>query len=123
MAKLLIHLTHGPDAPTQADRAFLIAKTAVREGHQVSMFLAGKAVELLRDEVLDSVLGVGKGVTTVRESYNEIIEGNGKIYLSQVSCGARGITDEDLQNKDVELGEPNVLVQLTVEHDQVITYG
>jgi predicted peroxiredoxin len=123
MAKILIHLTHGPEAPTQADRAFLIAKTAINEGHNVSMFLAGSAVQLMRDDILDSVIGVGDGVTSLRESYDAIISGGGDIYLSRISCGARGMTDQELSGKKVELAEPNVLVQLTVDHDRVITYG
>ncbi|NGM82476.1 DsrE family protein [Paenibacillus sp. 7124] len=123
MAKILIHLTHGPEAPTQADRAFLIAKTAIQEGHFVSMFLAGSAVQLLRDDILDSVIGVGDGVTTVRESYDAIVGGGGAIYLSRISCGARGMTEKELSGKQARLAEPNVLVRLTVDHDRVITYG
>lgn len=123
MAKILIHLTHGPEAPTQADRAFLIAKTAINEGHKVSMFLAGSAVQLMRDDILDSVIGVGEGVTTLRESYDTIVSGGGDIYLSRISCGARGMTEQELSGKTVELAEPNILVQLTVDHDRVITYG
>ncbi|MEC1522800.1 DsrE family protein [Neobacillus niacini] len=123
MAKILIHLTHGPEAPTQADRAFLIAKTAIDEGHKVSMFLAGSAVQLLRDDILDSVIGIGDGVTSLRESYDTIVSGGGDIYLSRISCGARGMTEHELSGKKVELAEPNVLVQLTVDHDRVITYG
>ncbi|WHY77110.1 DsrE family protein [Neobacillus sp. WH10] len=123
MAKILIHLTHGPEAPTQADRAFLIAKTAIDDGHKVSMFLAGSAVQLLRDEILDSVIGVGDGVTSLRESYEKIVSNGGDIYLSRISCGARGMTEQELSGKKVELAEPNVLVQLTVDHDRVITYG
>lgn len=123
MAKLLIHLTHGPEAPTQADRAFLIAKTALREGHSVSMFLAGSAVSLMKDENLNKTIGIGEGVTSLRESFDEIIGNGGRIVLSEVSCGARGMTESELVGKQVELGEPKVLVELTVEHDKVITYG
>lgn len=123
MAKILIHLTHGPEAPTQADRAFLIAKTAIREGHKVSMFLAGSAVQLIKNELLDSTIGIGDGVTPLRESFDEIVSGGGDIYLSRISCGARGVNEQELSGKKVELAEPNVLVQLTVDHDRVITYG
>ncbi|MBM4763657.1 DsrE family protein [Bacillus sp. B15-48] len=123
MAKILIHLTHGPSAPTQADRAFLIAKTAVEEGHQVSMFLAGEAVELIKDENLDKTLGVGVTAVPLKNSVDAIISGGGRIVLSKVSCGARNVGDGDLVNKDVELGMPNELVKMTVEHDKVITYG
>jgi predicted peroxiredoxin len=120
---LLIHLTHGPEKPTQADRAFLIAKTALRDGHQVSMFLAGSAVQLIRDEHLDSVLGVGETATELRNSFQEIIQNGGRIVLSKVSCGARGITEEDIKGKKVEQGSPSVLVEMTASCDKVITYG
>ncbi|MDR7079358.1 DsrE family protein [Neobacillus niacini] len=120
---LMIHLTHGPEAPTQADRAFLIAKTALRDGHQASMFLAGSAVQLVKEEHLDTVLGVGVTATELRNSVNEIIERGGRIVLSQVSCGARGITEKDLLGKKIELGSPSVLVEMTAACDKVITYG
>jgi len=123
MAKILIHLTHGPSAPTQADRAFLIAKTAVEEGHQVSMFLAGAAVELIRDENLDKTFGVGVTAVPLRDSVDAIIDGGGKIVLSQVSCGARSVGNDDLKGKNIELGMPNALVKMTVENDKIITYG
>jgi uncharacterized protein len=120
---LLIHLTHGPEAPTQADRAFLIAKTALRDGHQASMFLAGSAVQLIKDENLDTVFGVGVTATELRNSVNEILDSGGRIVLSQVSCGARGITEKELAGKKIELGSPSVLVEMTAACDKVITYG
>jgi len=45
MAKILVHLTHGPEHPTRAALAFLVARSAIDEGHSVSMFLAGDAVQ------------------------------------------------------------------------------
>ena len=44
MAKILVHLTHGPEHHTPAVLAFLEAKSAIEEGHSVSMFLSGEAV-------------------------------------------------------------------------------
>jgi predicted peroxiredoxin len=41
MAKILVHLTHGPEHPTRAALAFLVAKAAIEEGHTVTLFLAG----------------------------------------------------------------------------------
>jgi uncharacterized protein len=61
MAKLLIHITHGTEVPTRAALGFLVAKTGLDEGHAVSLFLAGDAVPLLRDEILDSLAGIGTG--------------------------------------------------------------
>jgi predicted peroxiredoxin len=61
MAKILIHITRGPEDPTRAALGFLVAKTAAEEGHEVSLFLAGDAVQLLRQPVLDSLVGLGTG--------------------------------------------------------------
>ncbi|XID91876.1 DsrE family protein [Paenibacillaceae bacterium WGS1546] len=120
MAKIFVHLTHGPEAPTQADRAFLIAKAALEEGHAVSMFLAGAAVTLMREEAMDHVYGFG---LKLREYYDFIIEKGGRIYLSSMSCESRGMTAEDLRGKAVTLASPNDLVNLSVEHDRMFTYG
>ena len=48
---ILIHITQGPENPTRAALGFLVAKTAIDEGHMVTLFLAGDAVNLLQDSV------------------------------------------------------------------------
>ena len=60
-ARILVHVTHGPEQPTRAALAFLVAKSALDEGHTVSLFLAGDAVQLIRDPVLDNLVGLGTG--------------------------------------------------------------
>ena len=120
MARILVHLTHGPEHPTRAALGFLVARAAVDEGHEVSMFLAGDAVQLLRDAVLDSLTGLGTG--SLRESYEAVVAGGGRLYVSGMSGKARGLTEADLDGKPAELAMPNVLVRLVLEHDRVITY-
>ena len=53
MAKILVRVTCGPENPTKAALAFLVARSAIDDGHEVSMFLACDGVQLLRDAVLD----------------------------------------------------------------------
>lgn len=120
MSKILVHLTHGPEDPTRAALAFLVARSAVDEGHSVSLFLAGDAVQLLRDAVLDNLAGLGTG--KLREHYDAIVAGGGKFYLSGMSSKARGLTDADLNGKPAEFAMPNVLVRLSLEHDRMFTY-
>jgi len=60
---------------------------------------------------------------TLREYYDFIIENGGRIYLSSMSCHARGMTAEDLKDRKVTLASPNDLVNLSVEHDRMFTYG
>lgn len=119
-SRILVHVTHGPEQPTRAALAFLVAKSALDEGHTVTLFLAGDAVVLVRDAVLDSVSGVGTG--KLRDSYEAIVKAGGRFYLSGMSSQARGLTAAELAGKPVEFAPPSVLVRLSLEHDRMFTY-
>ena len=116
MAKLLIHLTCGPEDPTRAALGFLVGRAAVEEGHEVSLFLAADAVQLLRQPVLDSLVGLGTG--HLRESYDALVAGGARFYVSGMSSKARGFEPDGI----AEAAPPNRLVQLALEHDRVLTY-
>jgi predicted peroxiredoxin len=120
MARILVHIISGPESPTRAALGFLVAKAALEEGHEVSLFLAGDGVQLIRDAVLDSLNGLGTG--SLRESYDAIAAGGGRIYLSGMSSKARGVGEQDLEGKPAEMAMPNRLVQLAVESDRALTY-
>src|SRR5688572_4714620 len=120
MAKILVHITHGPEHPTRAALGFLVAKSALDEGHEVTMFLAGDAVQLVRDSVLDNLVGLGTG--KLRELYDALVAGGVRIYLSGMSSKVRGVSDSDLAGKPVEFAMPNVLVRLSLENDRMFTY-
>lgn len=120
MANLLVHITRGPEDPSRAALGFLVAKAAADEGHDVSLFLAADAVQLLRDAVLDNLVGLGTG--SLRESYDAIVAGGGRFYLSGMSSKGRGVAEADLEGKPAELAMPNRLVQLAFEADRVLTY-
>jgi uncharacterized protein len=119
-SRILVHLTSGPENPTTAALAFLVARTAVEQGHTVSMFLAGDAVQLVRDATLDGLSGVGTG--KLREHFDVIVKGGGRFYLSGMSSSARGITAADIQGKSAELAPPATLLKLALENDRMFTY-
>ena len=116
MSKLLIHLTRGPEDPTRAALGFLVGKAAVDDGHEVSLFLAADAVQLLREPVLDTLVGLGTG--SLRESYDGLVAGGARFYVSGMSSKARGFEPDGV----AEAALPHRLVQLVLEHDRVITY-
>jgi predicted peroxiredoxin len=99
---------------------FLIAKSAIEEGHTVVIFLAGDGVQLFRTEVLDNLAGLGTG--KLREHYDAIVKGGGKFYLSGMSSKVRGITEDKIKSSQAEFALPNVLVKLAVECDRVFVY-
>jgi len=119
-SKILIHITQGTENPTKAALGFLIAKTALEEGHTVDIFLAGDAVKLLQDTVLNTLTGLGTG--KLRDHYDAIVKNNGKFYLSGNSSKARGITDADLIGKPATFALPTVLLKLSLESDRMFTY-
>ena len=118
--KLLIHITVGPENPTRAALGFLTARTAIDEGHSVTLFLAGDAVQLLRNYVLVNLTGLGTG--KLRGHYDAIVNKGGKFYLSGMSSKASGITQDDLKDKPAELAMPDVLVRLSIESDKMFVY-
>lgn len=118
--KILIHLTQGAENATVAALALLVARTATEEGHEVSIFLAGDAVPLLRDTVLDTVSGLGTG--RLRDHYEAIVKGGGKFFLSGMSSKARGMSESDLAGKPATFATPSVLLKLAIESDKMFVY-
>jgi uncharacterized protein len=118
--KILVHITQGPENPTRAALGFLIAKTAIEEGHEVNIFLAGDGVNLIKEDVLSTLVGVGTG--KLSEHFESIVKGNGRFYLSGNSSKARGITEAELAGIPAEFALPNVLVRLSVESDRMFVY-
>ena len=120
MPKLLVNVVTGPEDPSRAALAFLIAKVASNEGHGVTLFLAADGVQLLRDQVLDTLVGIGTG--SLREHYDALVAKGARFFVSAMSAKSRGMTDADFQGKPVELAMPDVLVRLTFEKDRILTY-
>jgi uncharacterized protein len=116
MARLLIQITRGPEDPTRAALGFLVARAAAEEGHDVSLFLAGDAVQLLREPVLDALVGLGTG--SLRESYDALKASGAHFYVSGMSSKARGFEPDGI----AEAALPAKLVRLTLEHDRVLSY-
>ena len=116
----LIHITCGPDNATKAALGFLVAKTALAEGHSVTLFLAGDAAVLLRNAELDKVEGLGTG--KLRDHFEAIVKAGGRFYVSGMSAKARGVTEADLQGKSAEMAMPTKLVQLATNADRMFTY-
>ena len=118
MARLLVHLATGPENPTRAALALLVARTAAAEGHEVQVFLAGDAVQLARPETAEAALGIGTG--SVAEHWEALSEAEVPLFLSGMSSKARGI---DASTRDgVELAPPQKLVELALWAEATLTY-
>jgi len=93
-----------------------VARTAVDEGHEVQVFIAGDAVQLVREETAAAAQGIGTG--SVAE-HLEALRGAGvTVYLSGMSSKARGIEG----GKGYELATPQKLVELAVWSETTLVY-
>ena len=116
MARILVHSATGPDDPTRAALALLIAKTAAEDGHEVQVFLAGDGVHLANAETADATSGLGTG--SVGEHLAALRNAGLTVFLSGMSSKARGIEG----GEGFELAPPQKLVELAVWAETTLTY-
>lgn len=118
--RLLVHIATGVEDPTRVALAFLVAATAVGDGHDVDVFVAGDGVSALRAESAEALIGVGTG--SVAEHLTKLREGGAGLYASKMSAAARGLTADDLQARGFTPAPPNKLVELIERADRTVTY-
>lgn len=119
MAKILVHLATGPENPTRAALALLVARTAAEEGNEVRVFVAGDGVQLARPATAAATQGVGTG--SFAEHWSALVERGVPIFLSGMSSSARGV-EPDAAAGAAELAPPAKLVELAVWADSTLTY-
>ena len=115
---MLVHLATGPEHPTRAALALLLARTAAAEGHEVRIFLAGDAVQLARPETAAAVHGIGTG--SLGEHLSALAGAGVPVFLSGMSSKARGI--DAATREGVELAPPEKLVELAVWAETTLIY-
>ena len=120
MPRLLVHVHSGPADPTRAALGFLVAATALWEGHEVDLFLAGDGVALLAPEALASVEGLGTG--RLADPLAAIVAAGGRLLVSGLSARARGLGEEILAGRNAAFAMPDVLVRLATEARTVLCY-
>lgn len=120
MSKFLVHIHTGPADPTKATLGCLVALTAAREGHEVSVFLAGAGVHLLAPRNVESVEGLGTG--KLSDHLPALRDLGVRFYVSGMSAKARGYEKDLLDGWLAEYAMPDVLVRLADEADTVLCY-
>jgi uncharacterized protein len=119
MGKVLVQLASGPENPTRAALALLVARTAREEGHEVRVFLAGDAVQLARPATATIAQGIGTG--SFGEHWEALASAGVPVFLSGMSSQARGL-QPDAVAEGAEMGTPQLLVELAIWADSTLTY-
>jgi uncharacterized protein len=113
---VLVHIATGPENPTRAALGLLVARTALDEGHEVDVFLAGDAVQLAREETAAAAQGIGTG--SVAEHLAALKKAGITVFLSGMSSKARGVEG----GEGYELAPPQKLVELATWAETTLTY-
>jgi len=120
VAKILFNITNGTNNATKATLGFMLARTAIEEGHEVSIFLNADAVSLVRQPVLDNLVGLGTG--SLKEHFNVLNNANVPIYVSAIACEIRGVTQKDLDVSRCKKVLPKTLFTLSLDADRTFVY-
>jgi predicted peroxiredoxin len=119
MAKILVHLTHGPEEPKQAEMAFSVAKNAIEGGHTVTVLLAENFFPLVHDGAANISSDVCQ--RNLREYYSALVRQGAKIEVS-------GPPMQPTKPKGKQLkalpgfAVPEALLRLSVGQDRIFTY-
>ncbi|MBI4493669.1 MAG: hypothetical protein HY690_12835 [Chloroflexi bacterium] len=79
MARMLFHVLVGSENPTRACLPFLQAVANKERGDEVQIALAGDAVVLIRDAVIDSVVPVGW--PPLKETFQKVVQAGIAIHV------------------------------------------
>jgi len=120
MGKLLIHIITGVDNPSRAVLGFAVAKAALDDGHEVSVFCAGDGVTSLQEITINEMQGVGLG--KLSDHLSALKNGGANLYASKMSAKARGINPEQLESLGFTPATPNKLVEICFDTDRTIVY-
>lgn len=120
MYSILFHITSGPNNISKSMLGFLLARTAAEEGHKVEIFLSGDGVQLVRDTIIENLVGLGTG--KLKEHMDILNKKRVPIYVSSMSCENRGITNLDLEGKKIKKVLPKTLLDLVLSTDKTLIY-
>ncbi|SDF08883.1 DsrE family protein [Limimaricola pyoseonensis] len=120
MSRFLVHIHTGPADPNKVTLGCLVALTAAKKGHEVTLFLAGDGVHLLAASHRAGVEGQGTG--RLSEHLGALAEAGARFRVSGLSAKARGYDERLLDGLPAEFATPDMLVDLAETADTVLCY-
>ena len=121
MSKILIHIHSGPELKNKATLGMLVAVTALKKEHEVTLFLAADGVHLLSCNEKDRVVGQGTGDLKDHLDHLKAVDAK-KIFVSGMSAKARGYDEGLLKGFNASFAMPDVLLDHSFEAETVLCY-
>ncbi len=119
MSKILVHLTHGPEEPKQAEMAFTLAKNAMDGGHIVTVLLSEKFLPLVHDGAANIASEVCQ--RSLREYFTALVRQGAKIEVSGPPL--EPATSQAVPFKPLPgFAVSEALLRLSAGQDRIFTY-
>jgi predicted peroxiredoxin len=117
---VLVHIYSGLESKNKITLGLLVALTAEKNDHKVTLFLAGDGVQILSCKKAGEIVGQGTG--DLYEHLQNLKNSKITIYISGMSAKSRGYDEKLLDGYTAEFVMPDVLVEESIKADSVLCY-
>ena len=117
---VLVHIYSGLESQNKVTLGLLVALTAEKNDHKVTLFLAGDGVNILNCKKAGEIVGQGTG--DLYEHLQNLKNSKVTIYVSGMSAKSRGYDEKLLDGYAAEFVMPDVLVEESIKADSVLCY-
>ena len=117
---VLVHIYSDLESKNKITLGLLVALTAEKNDHKVTLFLAGDGVQILNCKKAGEIVGQGTG--DLYEHLQNLKNSKITIYVSGMSAKSRGYDEKLLDGYTAEFVMPNVLVEESIKADSVLCY-
>ena len=117
---VLVHIYSGLESKNKITLGLLVALTAEKNDHKVTLFLAGDGVQILNCKKAGEIVGQGTG--DLYEHLQNLKDSKITIYVSGMSAKSRGYDEKLLDGYSAEFVMPDVLVEESIKADSVLCY-
>ncbi len=117
---VLVHIYSGLESINKITLGLLVALTAEKNDHKVTLFLAGDGVHILNCKKAGEIVGQGTG--DLYEHLENLKNSKVTIYVSGLSAKSRGYDEKLLEGYNAEFAMPDVLVDESIKADSILCY-
>ena len=117
---VLVHIYSGLESKNKVTLGLLVALTAEKNDHKLTLFLAGDGVQILNCKKAGEIVGEGTG--DLYEHLQNLKNSKITIYVSGMSAKSRGYDEKLLDGYTAEFVMPDVLVEESIKADSVLCY-
>ena len=118
--KVLVHIQNGLESKNKVTLGLLVALTAEKNDHKVTLFLSGDAINLLNCKKTCEIVGEGTG--DLYEHLENLKKSKIFIYILGISAKSMGYNETLLDEYKVVFAMVDVLVEESIKADTVLSF-